>query len=340
MSRPIHLRPDRGEPTSVIVPIAERDGPLGEVYREYAPVLEARGGDFEFIFVTQSGHEETLATLQPLIDAGEPIRIVLLEHAASEATLIQAGATHAAHPVLAVLPPYRRVTAEGFARLLATLGDEGVDFVTARRFPRRDPLWIRIQSRVLHALLRHTVWVRFRDIGSGVRVLRREVLDDVPLHAEYARFLPVLAVRAGYRVREVDVPQHADDLMPRFHPPGTYLRRFIDLIGLAFLVRFTRKPLRFFGFIGTGLASIGAATLVILAVQRVAGRPLADRPLLLLAVLLVVLGTQSIGLGLIGELVVHFQAARTRGYRLAPDSPGSERAAPTDETGTSGHRAS
>lgn len=338
MSRPIHLRSSSRAGCSVIVPLGERGDGLADLYREFAPPVAARGGPFEFVFVAGPGWSDALADLRPLIEAGEPIHAVQVEHAASEATLIEVGAVHAAHAVLAILPAYRRVTAEGFGQVLGVLRDECVDLVTAARHPRRDPLWNRMQARLLHGLLRHTVWVPFRDIGSGVRALRRDVLDNVPLHAEYARFLPALAVREGYRVREVAVPQHREDQAMRVHSPGTYLRRLVDLVGLAFLVRFTRKPLRFFGLVGTGLASIGVVALAVVVAQRLAGQPVADRPLLLFGVLFVVLGTQSIGLGLIGELVVHFQATRTRGYRLAPDSPGADETAASDRMGSTGHR--
>lgn len=334
MTRSVPLRPPPSTGTSVIVPVAERPAPLDRIYAEFSGPVAARGPS-EFVFVVEAWRRDLFQPLRGLVEDGAPIRLVEIEHSASEATLIEAGAAQATYPVLMVLPPYPRVTGEGVGQLIDVLHEDGLDLVTASRHPRRDPFWNRIQTKLLHRLLRHTVWVPFADIASGVRALRREVLADVPLYAEYARFLPVLAVRAGYRVREVEVPQHVEDQSLRLHGPGTYLRRVVDLVGLAFLVRFTRKPLRFFGLIGAALASAGSLVLVVMAAQRMAGRPLADRPLLLLGVLMVVLGTQSIGLGLIGELVVHFRATQTRGYRLAPDSPADGPTSSSDEMWTS-----
>jgi hypothetical protein len=323
----------------VIVPVVDGQGSPEALYRDLAPASAAQGSEFEVIFAIQSGRRDVLERLRSVRSTQDRIRIVQIEHAASEATLIEVGAAHASYPVIAIVPSYRPITTEGFRRLLRALREEGVDLVTAERHPRGDPILNRIQTRLLRGLLRHTVWVRFRDVGSGVRVLRREVLDEIPLYAEYARFLPVLAVRAGFRVAEVKVPQHPDDRRLRLHAPGTYLRRIVDLIGLAFLVRFTRKPLRFFGFVGAALAAAGAVTLLGIAGQRFGGQPLADRPLLLLGVLFFVLGTQSIGLGLIGELIVHFNASRTRGYRLAADSQDADGGVSRDEMGVEGDRA-
>ena len=100
--------------------------------------------------------------------------------------------------------------------------------------------------------------------------------------------------------------------------PGTYLRRLIDVLGLYFLVRFTEKPLRFFGLVGSAVSLTGAALLLLLLIQRLQGKGLADRPLLLLAVLLVVLGVQATALGLVGEIIVHFSVLHRRSYRLTP----------------------
>jgi hypothetical protein len=109
------------------------------------------------------------------------------------------------------------------------------------------------------------------------------------------------------------------------------LRRIIDLLGLFFLLRFTEKPLRFFGLLGSLLATVGGGVLAVLLYQRLHGQGIADRPLLLLGVLLLVLGIQAVALGLVGEIIVHLHASGRRGYRLdhrAP-SPGSEEAQPT-----------
>jgi hypothetical protein len=115
----------------------------------------------------------------------------------------------------------------------------------------------------------------------------------------------------------------------RVYSPGVYLRRLIDVVGLLFLLKFTDKPLRFFGLIGSLLSGLGAILLAVLFFQRLAGESLANRPLLLLAVLFMVLGIQSVALGLIGEMIVHLTASQRRRYRLrtAPSRPARPEAA-------------
>jgi len=185
----------------------------------------------------------------------------------------------------------------------------GRDMAVARRWPRRDSWLNRLQNRVLHLLLG---WVGSRgevnDVACGVRAIRREVFDVLPVYGDFNRFLPLLALRAGFEVEEVEAAQHPGDQQPRIYGPGVYMRRILDVFGLYFLLRFTDRPLRFFGLVGVGGIVSGGAILLVLAVQRVGGQAIADRPMLLLGALLMVLGVQAIALGLVGEIIVHLNA--------------------------------
>jgi hypothetical protein len=158
--------------------------------------------------------------------------------------------------------------------------------------------------------------------------MRRDLLSQLPLYGDFVRFLPLLAVREGFRVEEVPVPVHARAMRGRLYSPGVYLRRFFDVLGLLFLFKFTDKPLRFFGLIGGGLAGIGSALLLVVLTQRLLGQPLANRPLLLLGVLLMTLGVQAVALGLIGEIIVHLSAVGRRRYRVQRASTASRSQTP------------
>src|ERR1700682_85054 len=133
--------------------------------------------------------------------------------------------------------------------------------------------------------------------------MKRSVAEALPLYGDLHRFIPALALREGYRVEKIAVPQHPDDARMRIYGPGVYFRRLLDIAAFFFLAKFTEKPLRFFGLIGSLFLASGAAMSLVLMIQRVEGQGIANRPALLLAVLLVALGVQLIGLGLVGEII-------------------------------------
>jgi hypothetical protein len=304
---------------SVIVPVTERPHDLGWLYRTFSAELLASGRPFEFVFVVEPWARSLADVLGPLVESGEPIRVLEVGQTVGEAALLDAAAATCSSPVIATLPAYPRVQPGALEELVAKV-EEGADLASAVRVSDGGGVVNRIQNRIFHVMLARMGGAGFRDVASGVRAMRREILEDLPLYGDFYRFLPVLARREGFTVVEHRVAQHPEDRRPRLYAPGVYLRRLIDLFGLFFILRFTNKPLRFFGLVGSLSALGGGAILAVLFFQRIGGRGIADRPLLLLGTLLLVLGVQAIAMGLIGEIIVHLSASHRRTYRLRPDS--------------------
>lgn len=300
---------------SVLVPVAERPENLADLYEAYSAPLREGDWTYEFIFALEPFYHDLADQLAPLIDDDQPVRVVEAGQAVGEASLVKRAADLSSGSYLLTLPAYYRVRPESLGRLLETV-EEGADLAVARRWPRKDPWINQVQTKLFHFLLRGVSGRRFDDLACGVRAMTRQVLEEVPLYGDFFRFFPVLAVSQGYRVEQVDGGHHPEDRRARVYSPGVYLRRLIDLLGVFFLVRFTYKPLRFFGLVGSAVSLVGAAILGLLFVQRVGGQGIADRPLLLLGVLLLTLGVQAIALGLIGEIIVHLNAPERPGYRV------------------------
>ncbi len=140
------------------------------------------------------------------------------------------------------------------------------------------------------------------------------------LYGDLHRFIPIIARTLGFRVTEVNVEQHDDDRPTKLYGPAVYSRRILDILTVFFLVNFTRRPLRFFGLIGLGLLVVGGGITLYLGIYRLLGMGgIADRPLLLLGILLAVLGFQSISIGLLGELIIYTHARKMRTYRIAEE---------------------
>lgn len=315
----------RTETISVLVPITERPEPPVELYRHYVEVIRGLGRPFEFIFICEPWARSLAEPLLDLSEAGEPIRILHAGQTVGEATLLRMGFERCRGSLIVTLLSYYRVVPEALRDLVEAV-EEGADMAVARRWPRKDSFINRVQTRVFHRFLGGLGQGKLHDVACGVRAARPEVLKNTPLYGDFARFLPLFALREGYAVVEVDAQQHPKDRETRIYSPGVYVRRLMDLLGLFFLIRFTEKPLRFFGLIGVFAGGLGALLLLVLGVQRIQGQPLADRPLLVLGALCVVAGIQAVALGLMGEIIVHLHASTRAPYRLrkAEDSAEAE----------------
>jgi hypothetical protein len=307
--------PTASERVSVVVVIGGRMDALEPMYRANVAALRDAGYPCEFVFVASRDQRGTVEPLLPLAEAGEPVHVLEAAQNIGETGLLRAAAAYCTGSIVITLPPAWRVDPAALPLLVARV-QAGAQLVVARRDGRRDAAFNRVRRRLVHGIIRRLVGGDFHDLGSGVAAMRPEVLHDVPLYGETVRFLPLLAQREGFLVEELTVHQHDADRHVRVHSPGIYLRRAMDLMAVFFMVRFREKPLRFFGLIGSLLAMAGSVLLAIMFVQRMGGQALAERPLLVVAVLLLVVGLQAIGLGLVGEIIVHSGIRRRTGYRL------------------------
>lgn len=300
---------------SAIVPVTERLHDVESLYWAYKVGIEAVGMAYEFIYVLDGDFPEALSALQGLRQKGEPIKIIALAKWFGEAAALTIGFAEAAGDIFVTLPAYPQIVPDEISRLVAGLKD--YDMVIARRFPRRDSILNVIQSKVFHFLLNTMIAVPFHDLGCSVRALKRRVAEELNIYGDQHRFLPLLAEQQGFKVLELDAAQAKEDTFKRVYSPGVYIRRMLDILTIAFIVKFTRKPLRFFGLIGSFTLALGTLGAVYLAIERLYfGGALADRPALVLAVLMMVLGFQTIAVGLIGELIIFTHTKDVKEYRV------------------------
>ena len=300
---------------SVVIPVANGADDFSDLFESYHEALTQTGRNFEFLFVLDGPRPLTRAQLEGLRAAGYPIRIFEFAKSFGEAAALTVGFEHARGEVLLTLPSRFQVESASLPRLVEALED--CDMVVTRRWPRTDSRLSRLKTVLFNRLVGFRNGNKFHDLGCSVRILRKTVAEEVPLYGDQDPFLPLLARYKGFVVKEIDLPQSRRAPYRRPHGFGVYLRRLLDVLTVFFLTKFTRKPLRFFGLIGAGIALIGLVSLLYLIIERLFfGESLADRPALLLSSLMFVLGIQVLGLGLIGELVIFSHTRDLKEYQV------------------------
>jgi glycosyltransferase involved in cell wall biosynthesis len=304
------------ETISAIVPISNRYDRSGELAREYLEALKDTGKEFELVFVLDGNHAELVEKLAELASTDSRLRIVQLARSSGESTAISAGIESTQGDIVLTLPAYYQIEASEIGAILAEL-DKG-DMVVTKRWPRSAASKFEVFRRsAFHYFVRIATGYTFSDLGCGARAFRRVVADEIPIYGDQHRFIPLLALSRGFSVHELQVKQSAHDRFEKGYGPRTYLRRFLDIFTIVFLVRFTKKPLRFFGMIGSIMTLFGGCFLLYLIIERLFfGVALADRPALLLSSLLVVLGLQIFSLGLLGELIIFTHARDLKEYTI------------------------
>jgi glycosyltransferase involved in cell wall biosynthesis len=308
---------------SVIIPITERHDPVKELFYEYKNGIDATGLTYEIIYVLDGLRPEALRDLTSLQET-ETLTIITLAKWFGEATALNAAFSRSSGDVLLTLPAYEQIEASEIPRLLAALKDS--DMVLARRWPRKDSFINRLQTKSFNFLLRLSTDLKIHDAGCSARAFTRDVIDEVNLYGDLHRFFPVIAHRQGFRVVELDVAQSKKDTHRRIYAPGLYVRRLLDLLTIFFLIKFTKKPLRFFGLVGSTLFGLGiVATTYIVGERLFFDVALANRPALILSSLLIILGIQIIAIGLIGEIIIFTHAKDIKEYKIDKIINGSTR---------------
>ncbi len=313
MNTPAPLR------ASVIIPLGPRYEDLGEICARLRHVLTPLVSTYEVLFVDDGNGPDTRRAVRAVAERYTEVRVIRLQRPMGEATALVVGTQSARGDILITLDPYLHVAIEELPKLLAPLKD-GMDLVCAWRFPRADRGLGHLASEGFNAAARWLTKIPVHDLNSRTRVMRRAILDDLPLYGDLYRFLPIFAAHRGYQWREVQVPQQPGKREVGAFTFTAYARRLMDLLTLAFLTRFVRQPLHFFGLIGAASTAVGVLlAFYLMYLKIVLSVEIGHRPLLLLAVLLIVLGIQVASIGLLGELLVFTHARDLKDYIVAED---------------------
>lgn len=284
-----------------------------ELHKAYKSSLSQTNLNYEFIYVVDGNLPDVIKALNVLYKSGERIKVVKLGKWFGDATALQAGFEKSSGKLILTLPSFKQVDEKDIPKLIDAV--ENTDMVVSWRYPRLDGTLNNIQSNIFNKIIKLIVGSDFHDLKCIVKVFNREVLNKIYMYGDQDRFLPLLADKYGFKVKEVQVTQAKKDVVQNFYPFANYVSRFLELISIFFLVKFTKKPIRFFGSTGLITFSIGLIIAIILFIERAfMGVGLADRPIVLVSILLMIFGIQSFAIGLVGELIIFTHAKDLKDY--------------------------
>ena len=297
---------------TAVVPVLHEASGLEETHAYYRRALETAAERVRIVYVVDGPLPQTRTTLRTLKRRGEPIDVLMFPQPFGEAAALSVGLQAADADAVVTMPAEPQLDADDLPLLLAGL--QRADVVIGRRSHMMDES--RGRGSKLDALVNRIFKTSMRDVRSPVRALSGEAARELIFYGNQYRFVPLMAQSQGFVVTEVDVRTRRAGRRPgRILPLDLSL--VLDLCTMYFLLRFMRKPFRFFGGFGFTVLALGLVLTAWLIVGRLfLGVPLVDRPALILTTLLVVLGIQVISVGLIGEIVTFTYAKDIKDYRV------------------------
>lgn len=295
----IHQDPLRS--LTVLIPIMNEEGNLPDLYDALIPELEATHLPFEVLFVDDGSSDHSWEIIQDLNTRDN--RVIGLRHRRNfgKAQGLSHGFAAARGDLIITMDGDLQDDPKEISRFLATI-DEGYDLVSGWKQRRQDPLGKTFPSKIFNWTVRKSTGVQLHDFNCGFKAYRREVTQSIRLYGELHRFTPVLANAEGFRIAELPVEHHPRTWGSSKYGWGRLMKGFLDLLTVVFLTQYRQRPMHLFGLPGIVFMALGGLAGFWLAIEKfINHEAIGSRPLLMLAVLLMVIGTQFFGLGLLGE---------------------------------------
>ena len=300
---------------SIVIPLFNEIENVAKLHSQLAPVLDSIERNSEIILVDDGSTDGTYEALEGIQKDDQRVWVIRLRRNFGQAAAFSAGFDLARGGVIVTMDGDLQNDPADIPKLLEKI-DEGYDIVSGWRVKRKDYfLSRRLPSIAANALISKVTGVKLHDYGCSLKAYRMEVVKNIRLYGELHRFIPAIASWMGIRIAEIPVNHY-----PRKHGRSKYglgrtIKVFLDLITVKFMLNYATRPLQIFGMAGMISFVAGMVISIYLTILRLFfGEALSDRPILLLAILLIMLGVQLILMGLLGELIV-------RTYHESQDKP-------------------
>lgn len=300
---------------SFVIPTHDEELSLRKLADQIIAHTEPTGHDFEIIFIDDGSTDNSLAVLREIHQEDPRIRVIQFRRNFGKAAALMAGFAQAKGEIVFTMDADLQDDPVEIPRFLDKLA-EGYDLVSGWKYPRLDPITKTAPSKLANFTIRLGSGMKLHDFNCGYKAMRAEVAKEIKLYGDLHRYVPVLANWRGFNVTEIKVRHHPRQFGRSKYGFSRLSRGLFDFITVIFLIRFTRRPLHFFGWMG--LLTLGLGFLIdgYLSVLWLMGHTIGHRPLLTLGTLLIIVGVQFISLGLVAEMLSYSILSREEEYTI------------------------
>jgi glycosyltransferase involved in cell wall biosynthesis len=311
---------------SIIVPVFNEQGNLNPLYDELKRILSQLGISYEIIFVDDGSVDNSFQELSNIHAHDELVKVIQFRRNFGQSAAFAAGFDAAQGELILTIDADGQNDPNDIPNMLATLRDGDYDFVTGWRINRKESFVRRGLSRVANRIISRSTQVEIHDRGCSLKLFKRDIIKNIRLYGQLHRFLPELASAIGVRITEIPVNDRKRKSGKSKYGSITRTPRVIlDLITVSYLLTFFTSPMRLFGSLAlicslSGIVIGGSLALskiyhgIIGGWEGFHAYEIGNRPLLLLAILLIVVGVQLLMLGFLGEMIMRI-------YYEARDKP-------------------
>jgi glycosyltransferase involved in cell wall biosynthesis len=290
---------------SIVVPVRNENQSVPELVDGIESALASASGQHEVLFVDDGSTDGTLETLKRISRQQPHVRVFSFRRGLGKSFALQCGFRMARGEYILTMDGDLQDDPRDLHHMHQHLVEQGLDIVSGWRKTRRDNAVKVVSSKIFNFIVRLLFGASFKDMNSGLKLYRTDAARELHLYGGMHRFIPLIATELGLRVAEVPVRHHERKYGSSNYRSTKILTQIPDLLTIFFLIKFTRRPLHFFGRIGTALFVVGFVCLAYLSFLWMQRIPIGTRPLLTFGVLLILVGGQIVFTGLLADLIVN-----------------------------------
>ncbi len=304
---------------SVVIPLYNEDESLPELHDWIVRVMKANNFSYEIIFVDDGSKDKSWQVIEQLSSSNPAVKGIKFRRNYGKSAALNTGFEVASGNVVITMDADLQDSPEEIPDLYKLIAKDGYDLISGWKEKRYDPITKTIPTKLFNWATRKMSGIELHDFNCGLKSYRHDVVKSIEVYGEMHRYIPVIAKRAGFtKIGEKSVAHQARKYGTTKFGLERFINGFLDLLSISFVTKFGRRPMHFFGLIGTlmfmigffAAAYLGIEKLWIVYVSKGIAPRITDSAWFFISLTTMIIGTQLFLAGFLAELIARNSADR------------------------------
>ncbi len=289
---------------SLVIPFFNEEGSLTLLCKQIVSVMQKLKNKYEIILIDDGSSDRSLHEARNIAAKNPRVKIIIFRRNFGKSAGFSAGFQEAQGKYIITMDADLQDDPKEIPRFIKKL-EQGYDLVVGWKKKRKDPSFFVNFSHFANWLIRKSTDLKIHDLNCGFKAYKSGLAKSLNLYGEQFRFIPVFAKIRGFEICEIPVTHHPRKFGKSKYTAKKVLKGLLDFFTVIFFSGFGYRPMHFFGGMGVLSFIFGFIIALVLTLEKIFyGSALSDRPLLLLAILLMIFGVQFISMGILGEVIL------------------------------------
>jgi glycosyltransferase involved in cell wall biosynthesis len=303
---------------SIVIPLLNEEESLPELHAWIKKVMDAHGYSYEILFIDDGSKDGSWAVIEQLAAADPSVRGIRFRRNYGKSAALNVGFARTRGKVVITMDADLQDSPEEIPELYRKITEEGYHLISGWKQKRYDPITKTLPTKLFNYATRLMSGIKLHDFNCGLKAYHSDVVKHIEVYGEMHRYIPVIAKWEGYNKIGEQVVQHrARKYGSSKFGWSRFINGFLDLLSIFFMSRFGKKPMHFFGLLGTLSFILGFGLALYLGVDKLMhvlkGIPaplVADSPYFYIGLVSMIIGVQLFLAGFLGELISRNSADR------------------------------